>query len=188
MAAPPCWDRTGFIIRWAIPTTATLPPLAPTAPIPTSPRPRAWKWSTPSTPPPPDGNSAEVNPLLQMVFNGKADKAGKDTNFRGIAEFGGALYFTKGSGSNGINSIYTVPSLPTVAQAAATTLSIVPGFPTDSSKATGGDYAPFAIFFADANTMYVTDEGSANATDQTTHAGLQKWSLVDGAWKLDYVL
>src|SRR5262249_47662035 len=127
----------------------------------------------------PDGNSAEVNPLLQMVFNGKADKAGKDTNFRGIAEFGGALYFTKGSGSNGVNSVYTVPSLPTVAEAASTTLSIVPGFPTDSAKATGGNFAPFAIFFADANTMYVTDEGSAGAAD-VAHAGLQKWSLVNG--------
>ena len=44
------------------------------------------------------------------------------------------------------------------------------------------------VFFADANTMYVADEGSANATDATTHAGLQKWSLVNGTWQLDYVL
>jgi hypothetical protein len=44
------------------------------------------------------------------------------------------------------------------------------------------------VFFANPTTMYVTDEGTGNSLDQTTHAGLQKWSLVDGAWQLDYVL
>ena len=58
----------------------------------------------------------------------------------------------------------------------------------DSAKATGGNYTPFAVFFANATTMYVTDEGSGNATDTSTHAGLEKWSLVDGVWQLDYVL
>ncbi len=136
----------------------------------------------------PAGNSAEVDPLLQFTFNGKADKAGKDTNYRGVTEFGGALYFTKGSGSNGIDTVYTVSPLPTVANAAAATIGIVPGFPTDSAKSTDGNFTPFALFFANATTMYVTDEGSGNATDQATHAGLQKWSLVNGAWQLDYVL
>ncbi len=36
--------------------------------------------------------------------------------------------------------------------------------------------------------MYVTDEGSGNTTDATSHAGLEKWSLVGGTWQLDYVL
>ena len=36
--------------------------------------------------------------------------------------------------------------------------------------------------------MYVSDEGSGNATDVATHAGLEKWSLVSGTWQLDYVL
>jgi len=137
---------------------------------------------------PPAGNSAEVNPGLQYTFNGKQDKAGKDTNYRGITEYNGALYFTKGSGSNGMDTVYTVPSLPTVANAGATAISVVPGFPTDSAKATGGNYTPFAVFFANDTTMYVTDEGSGNTTDTTTHAGLQKWSLVGGVWQFDYVL
>jgi hypothetical protein len=138
----------------------------------------------------PAGNSAEVNPLVQFSFGTppKLDKAGKDDNFRGVTEFGGALYFTKGSGSNGVQTVYTVPSLPTVANAATTTISIVPGFPTDSAKATGGNFTPFAVFFANATTMYVSDEGSGNATDVASHAGLEKWSLVSGAWQLDYVL
>jgi hypothetical protein len=137
----------------------------------------------------PANNSAEVNPLIQYTFGtAKPDKPGKDNNYRGITEFGGALYFTKGSGSNGMQTVYTVPSLPTIANAATTMISVVPGFPTDSAKATGGNFTPFAVFFGNATTMYVSDEGSGNTTDVTTHAGLQKWSLVSGTWQLDYVL
>jgi hypothetical protein len=145
----------------------------------------------------PPNNSAEVDPLLQMTFNGKQDKAGKDDNFRGVTEYGGALYFTKGSGSNGVQTVYTItstPALPTVAQASAATIGILPGFPTDSAKVkladgtSGGNYTPFAVFFANPTTMYVTDEGTGNSTDVSTHAGLEKWSLVSGTWQLDYVL
>jgi len=144
----------------------------------------------------PANNSAEVSPLIQYQFvdgglvadGGTVDKAGKDNNYRGVAQYNGALYFTKGSGSNGIQTVYTVPSLPTVANAASQTISIVPGFPTDSAKVTGGNYTPFAVFFANPTTMYVTDEGSGNATDVASHAGLQKWSLVGSTWQLDYVL
>jgi len=137
----------------------------------------------------PPGNSAEVDPLLQYTFTaGKPDKPGKDDNYRGLTEYQGALYFTKGSGSNGMDTVYTVGSLPTVANAAAQTISVVPGFPTDSAKKTGGDFTPFAVFFANPTTMYVADEGSGNATDVAAHAGLGKWSLVSGTWQLDYVL
>jgi|HubBroStandDraft_1064217.scaffolds.fasta_scaffold00199_2 hypothetical protein len=136
----------------------------------------------------PAGNSAEVDPLLEFTFSGKLDKPGKDNNYRGVTEHNGALFFTKGSGSNGIDTVYTVPTLPTAAGAAGASISIVPGFPTDSAKATGGDFTPFAVFFANDTTMYVTDEGSGNATDTAEHAGLEKWSLVDGTWQLDYVL
>ena len=51
--------------------------------------------------------SAEVDPMLQFTIGGKLDKAGKDDNFRGITEFGGALFFTKGSGGNGMQTVYT---------------------------------------------------------------------------------
>jgi hypothetical protein len=136
----------------------------------------------------PAGNSAQVDPLLQYQFGPKPDKAGKDNNYRGVTEYGGALYFTKGSGSNGINTVYTVTSLPTVADAATTQISIVPGFPTDPAKVTGGNFTPFAVFFANPTTMYVTDEASGNSLDQMSHAGLEKRSLVNGVWQLDYVL
>jgi hypothetical protein len=138
----------------------------------------------------PPNNSAQVDPLIQYTFvAGKPDKPGKDNNYRGIAEFGGALYFTKGSGSNGVDTVYTVPNLPTIASApAAHQIGIVPGFPTDSAKATGGNFTPFAIYFANATTMYVSDEASGNTTDTTMHAGLQKWTLSGGMWTLQYVL
>ena len=38
----------------------------------------------------------------------KADKIGKDTNFRGMTIFNHVLYYTKGSGSNGVNTVYFV--------------------------------------------------------------------------------
>jgi hypothetical protein len=136
----------------------------------------------------PPGNSAEVDPTLQYTVNGKVNKAGKDDNFRGVTEYGGALYFTKGSGSNGINTVYTISPPPTTTNAASYTVGVTPGFPTDFAKVTGGNFTPFAVFFADPTTMYVTDEGSGNTADATTHAGLEKWSLVNGTWQLDYVL
>jgi hypothetical protein len=37
-----------------------------------------------------------------------ADKIGKDTNFRGLTIFNNVLYYTKGSGGNGINTMYFV--------------------------------------------------------------------------------
>ena len=139
----------------------------------------------------PAGNSAEVDPSLQFALgkNGALDKAGKDNNYRGITEFQGSLYFTKGSGSNGMDTVYTVKTLPTVANAASQTITVVPGFPTDSARATGGNFTPFAVFFANPTTLYVTDEGSGNVADTSSHAGLEKWSLTtSGTWQLDYVL
>jgi len=53
---------------------------------------------------------------------------------------------------------------------------------------TAARWSTFAVFFANATTMYVTDEGSGDALDMSSHAGLEKWSLVNGVWQLDYVL
>jgi hypothetical protein len=58
---------------------------------------------------------------------------------------------------------------------------------------------PFGLWFADDHTLYVCDEGdgtlvtpavNGNVADAATlaTAGVQKWSLVDGTWKLQYVL
>ena len=119
------------------------------------------------------------------------DKAGKDNNFRGLTIFDNTLYVTKGSGGNGINTVYQVGnagSLPTAANASSAPFMILPGLPATLAKNADATH-PFGLFFANAHTLYVADEGDgvvANAA--STAAGLQKWVLVDGSWQLAYVL
>ena len=133
-----------------------------------------------------------TNPATGMPF--AADKAGKDNNFRGLTIFNNTLYITKGSGSNGFDTVYqvgTAGTLPTAANAASTPITVLPGFPTVSAKNAGASTIyPFGTWFANANTLYVGDEGDGTAADAagSTLAGLQKWSLVNGTWQMDYVL
>jgi hypothetical protein len=160
----------------------------------------------------------------------KADKIGKDTNFRGLTIFNNVVYYSKGSGSNGINTVYFIdttgnacPStsatpgvglpqsgatLPTAGIAYDSsklqTEGIVPynmcilrGFPT--TLASNTTWFPFGIWFANANTVYVADEGNGdntystttgsyvNTANQTT-AGLQKWVFNGTQWNLVYTL
>jgi len=160
-------------------------------------------------PQPPDIAKIGDFEITQVGYT-TADKAGKDDNFRGLTIFNNTLYVTKGSGSNGINTVYQVGNagtLPTgtVAELAALPITILPGFST--ALASGVDQAgnpapvafPFGIWFANANTLYVCDEGdgtlvtpavNGNVADAATlaTAGVQKWSLVAGTWKLDYIL
>ena len=123
-----------------------------------------------------------------------ADKAGKDNNFRGLTIFNNTLYVTKGSGSNGFDTVYQVGAagtLPTLGSAASTPIAVLAGFPTVSAKsADNTTIYPFGIWFANATTLYVGDEGDGVVADAatSTKAGLQKWSLVSGTWQLDYVL
>jgi uncharacterized protein (TIGR03437 family) len=122
------------------------------------------------------------------------DKLGKDNNFRGLTIFNNTVYVTKGSGSNGIDTVYQVGNagtLPTLATAAAAPITVLPGFPTASAKTAGAtnDY-PFGVWFANATTLYVADEGDgvlADAAGSKT-AGLQKWILSNGTWTMAYVL
>jgi hypothetical protein len=160
-------------------------------------------------PQPPDITKIGDFEITQVGY-ATADKAGKDNNFRGLTIFDNTLYVTKGSGGNGINTVYQVGNagtLPTgtVAELAALPITILPGFST--ALASGVNQAgnpapvafPFGIWFANANTLYVCDEGdgtlvppavNGNAADAATQAtaGVQKWSLVDGTWQLDYIL
>jgi uncharacterized protein (TIGR03437 family) len=122
-----------------------------------------------------------------------ADKAGKDNNFRGLTIFNNTLYVTKGSGSNGIDTVYQVGAagtLPTLATAASAPITVLPGFTTASAKEAPSGPNPFGIWFASATTLYVADEGDGVAVDAATSkfAGLQKWSLANGTWQQDYVL
>jgi len=46
--------------------------------------------------------------IVQIPANKKTDKIGKDTNFRGLTIFNNVVYLTKGSGGNGINTLYFI--------------------------------------------------------------------------------
>jgi hypothetical protein len=151
-------------------------------------------------PPPPPALGIDMIGRLEFL---SSDKAGKDTNFRGLTIFNNTVYVSKGSGGNGINSVFqegTPGTLPTgtAAELAAVPLTILPGFP--NTEASTGTNFPFGMFFANANTLYVCDEGDgtfvppaasgdnvADAQSLAT-AGLQKWVLQDGTWNMVYVL
>ena len=66
------------------------------------------------------------------MLGDKADKVGKDDNFRGLTIFNNVVYFTKGSGSNGVNTVYFVDTTGTACPkgvgipAAGATLPIAP--------------------------------------------------------------
>jgi hypothetical protein len=133
-----------------------------------------------------------------------ADKSGKDDNFRGERVFHDTLYVSKGSGGNGIDTVFQVGAtgvLPTGMTASSTQVTILPGFPmglatnisTDptSPNFAATDFHPFGLWFANATTLYVADEGdgvNTTANAQNPNAGLQKWSLIAGSWHLDYTL
>jgi hypothetical protein len=117
-----------------------------------------------------------------------ADKIGKDTNFRGLGIHNNVLYYTKGSGGNGVNTVYFLDttgsacingvgipsdsaSLPTsgiaydpsVLQTEGVTpynMCILKGFPTLLAKSKSGVSFPFGVWFANSTTLYVADEGS----------------------------
>ncbi|HEY6273691.1 MAG TPA: hypothetical protein VIX19_17055 [Terriglobales bacterium] len=165
----------------------------------------------PHEPPPMPPNINKIGEFsITQAGYAAPDKPGKDNNFRGLTIHDNTLYVTKGSGGNGINTVYQVGNhgvLPTgtTAQLVGEPISILPGFPT--SLASGVDQNgnpapiafPFGIWFADANTLYVCDEGDgtlvtpavngnvATPGSQAT-AGVQKWGFSNGSWHLLYVL
>jgi hypothetical protein len=126
-----------------------------------------------------------------------ADKIGKDDNFRGLTVYNNVVYVTKGSGSNGVNTVFFidttgsacpngtgVPSpsakLPTdplsFVSSTVTTdglpsnMCILAGFPTLSNKAKGADPVnfPFGVWFANPTTLYVADEGDGSTSGVDT--------------------
>lgn len=141
----------------------------------------------------------QTNPATGMPY-GAADKSGKDNNFRGETIFDNTLYVTKGSGSNGVNTVYQVSppggGLPTGATAGATTIAPLAGFPrflantTSPPAAFPFGFQPFGIWFANATTLYVADEGDGVIADAALdpNAGIEKWSFNGTQWVLDYTL
>ena len=124
------------------------------------------------------------------------DKPGKDNNFRGLTVFKDTLYVSKGSGGNGINTVYQVGStgvLPTISNAPGTPpsllnepIKVLPGFPTTLASGLGLDGKtghqvsfPFGLWFADETTLYVCDEGDGTLVTGQTING--KTNVADAA-------
>ncbi len=156
----------------------------------------------------------------------KADKVGKDDNFRGMTVFNNVLYYSKGSGGNGVDTVYfvdttgkacpngvglplpgaTLPTMPdpyslTTLQTSgpANNMCILAGFPTALAKTASPLIYPFGLFFANATTLYVADEGDGytggadlytHAAAQTMTGGLQKWvfNTSTNTWQYAYTL
>lgn len=142
----------------------------------------------------------------------KADKVGKDDNFRGLTVFNNVVYFTKGSGSNGVNTVYFIDTtgkacangvgLPTAGASLPTSpltytlplpaaglpnnMCILKGFPTTSNKSVNPVNFPFGIWFADDHTLYVADEGDGytGGADLYAHAAAQTLAGLE-KWVLD---
>ena len=186
------------------------------------------QWIVPSDLPEALQNPGATTPLASFsvtTLGDKADKVGKDDNFRGMTVYNNVVYYTKGSGSNGVNTVYFVdttgsacphgvgvpvagaalPSAPLSFNAATlqqdglpSNMCILAGFPTAPAKTATTVSYPFGIWFADANTLYVADEGDGytGGTDLYTHAaaqttaGLQKWvfNSTTKTWSLAYTL
>lgn len=172
---------------------------------------------TPGTPTP-------VGSFNVTELGAKADKIGKDDNFRGLTIFNNVLYYSKGSGSNGVNTVYFLDttgtacpngvglpsssaSLPTSAltytlatlqtTGLPNNMCILAGFPQIPNKTATTLAFPFGLWFANATTLYVADEGDGSSgADLYTHAaaqttaGLQKWVFDSSTkmWKLAYTL
>ena len=186
------------------------------------------QFITPSNAPESFQNVTAPTPLASFSvteLGDKADKIGKDDNFRGMTIFNDVVYYTKGSGSNGVNTVYFVDTtgtacpkgvgvpavgaplpisplsvnLSTLQTAGlSNNMCILAGFPTVLAKTATAPAAPFGLFFANADTLYVADEGDGFTGDTTlfthaaaqTAAGIQKWIFNSSTqtWNLAYTL
>jgi hypothetical protein len=83
------------------------------------------------------GAATPVGSFNVTQLGDSADKIGKDTNFRGLTVYNDVVYLTKGSGGNGVNTVYfidtTGTACPTPAGGAGGVGLPVPGAPLPTS-------------------------------------------------------
>ncbi len=115
-----------------------------------------------------------------------------------IAEiYNGRLYVsvdsTQGGGTTNISNYGSLPTSvtsPTVLTGLSQSVVLTSATANTVNTADIGssvNLSPENFFFANANTLYVADGGVPKAGG-LGDGGLQKWSLVNGTWTLDYTL
>jgi hypothetical protein len=148
------------------------------------------------------GTPTPVGSFSIALLGYSQDKIGKDDNFRGLAIFNNVLYYSKGSGSNGVNTVYfldttgsacpngvglpapgvTLPTSPLAynvndlqTQGLPSNMCILAGFPDVPVKEATTVAYPFGIWFANSTTLYIADEGDgySGGTDLYTYAAAQ---------------
>ena len=67
------------------------------------------------------------------------------------------------------------------------TISILPGFPTDSAKRRAGLHSVRPLLRQPDDAL-CRRRGHGQCDGSTDHAGLEKWTLSNGTWSLDYTL
>jgi hypothetical protein len=140
------------------------------------------------------GTPTPVGSFSVTQLGDPADKIGKDDNFRGIGIHNNVLYYTKGSGGNGVDTVYfvdmtgkacpngvglpqpgaTLPTSPLAYNPSTVTttglpsnMCILAGFPTTLAKNSPTMF-PFGVWFANDTTLYVADEGNGTNTYSPT--------------------
>jgi hypothetical protein len=139
-------------------------------------------------------------------------------NFRGLTEYDNVVYYAKGSGSNGVNTVYFVntsgsscangvglpaPGAPAPAPGTTYQLCVLTGFNTQLASTDTKNF-PFGLWFANKDTLYVADEGNGSfdtSTDPASdpyqdaeneigngYTGLQKWTFNGTEWVKDYTI
>lgn len=115
---------------------------------------------------------------------------------RDVLQYNGNTYFSadQESKKGDLTGIFEYSGSPTTSQStsgtrvtpASGTIYAGGGF-SGSGSGTAVDFSPQDFAFANSTTMYVADTGAPKATG-AGDGGIQKWSLIDGAWNLDYTL
>ena len=134
------------------------------------------------------GSPTPVGSFNITQLGDPADKVGKDTNFRGLTIHDNVVYLTKGSGGNGVNTVYFIDTTGTACPngvglpvpGAALPTSPISYDPATlqttgsadehvhsqgiSDRAEVEDVVPVRLWFANDKTLYVADEGNGDTT------------------------
>jgi hypothetical protein len=111
---------------------------------------------------------------------------------RTVTSYNGNLYYSidqKASSKDGLaaqTGIFEYSGNPTNSQGSSKGVQIIPA----NNGLTGTNevnYSPEGFFFASTNTLYVADTGDPKEGG-TGDGGIQKWSLTNGIWDLDYTI